>query len=189
MFSFCSRLCDIYEASLIFVIQPPKSKAEQMWISDPRRPLAKKIRPMAKIIEISRWKETTARDNEPAIVCAEPNIAQSFHYWRGATGERYLHSVYSLFACPELPRANYILVHRNDEGERTVLAVGQTTEHAASLNLAYLRHSGARLGANEIHIHLLADTAQDRDSVEADLLPLSPGAHVAYGSKPSALAV
>ncbi len=174
---------------MIFVIQPPKSKAEQMWISEPRRPFTKTISPMAKIIEISRWKETSARDNEPAIVCAEPNIAQSFHYWRGVTGERYLHSVYSLFACPELPRANYILVHRNDEGERTVLAVGQTTEHAASLNLAYLRHTGARLGANEIHIHLLAETAHERDSVETDLLPLSPNAHVPYGAKPSAMAV
>jgi hypothetical protein len=37
------------------------------------------------------------------------------------------------------------------------------------LNLAHLRHEGAKLGANEVHIHLLADTADERDQVEMDL--------------------
>lgn len=160
-----------------------------MWIVSTRRQTAKKIRPMAKIIEISRWKETIARDNAPAVVCAEPNMGQSFHYWRGMSGTRYLHSVYTLFDCPELPRANYILVRRNENGERTVLSVGQTTDHAASLNLAYLRHVGARLGANEIHIHLLADGPDARDAVEVDLLPLSEGNRPVYSANASAVAV
>jgi len=38
-----------------------------------------------------------------------------------------------------------------------------------TLNLAYLRHEGAKIGANEVHIHLLAETAEDRADVEADL--------------------
>jgi hypothetical protein len=38
-----------------------------------------------------------------------------------------------------------------------------------SLNLARLRHEGAKIGANEVHIHLLAETAQARTLVEADL--------------------
>jgi hypothetical protein len=38
-----------------------------------------------------------------------------------------------------------------------------------SLNLAQLRREGARHGANEVHIHLLADTPEARDAVEADL--------------------
>src|SRR4029077_8353939 len=49
---------------------------------------------------------------EPALVCSEAAFAQAFHYWRGASGRRYLHSVYSLIGCPALPRANYILVRR-----------------------------------------------------------------------------
>ena len=65
--------------------------------------------------------------------------------------------------------ANYILVRRMDDGSRTPLALGQTKDDAISLNLAHLRHQGARLGANEVHIHLLAETTEERANVEGDL--------------------
>lgn len=109
-------------------------------------------------------------DDEPALVCAEAAFHQAFHYWRGASGRRYLHSVYALIGCPALPRANYILVRRYEDGRRVALAFGQTKDDAATLNLAHLRHEGAKRGANEVHVHLLAETAEDRASVEADLL-------------------
>jgi hypothetical protein len=108
--------------------------------------------------------------DEPALVCSEAAFAQAFHYWRGASGRRYLHSVYSLIGCPALPRANYILVRRYDDGTRAALAFGQTRDETASLNLAHLRHQGAKCGANEVHIHLLAETAEARAQVEADLV-------------------
>ena len=107
--------------------------------------------------------------DEPALVCSEANFAQAFHYWRGSSGRRYLHSVYSLIGCPALPRANYILVRRRDDGSRTPLSFGQTKDDAISLNLAHLRHQGAKLGANEVHIHLLAETPDERAQVECDL--------------------
>jgi hypothetical protein len=107
--------------------------------------------------------------DEPALVCAEAAFAQAFHYWRGASGRRYLHSVYTLVGCPALPQANYILVRRHEDGTREALAFGDTKDDAISLNLAHLRHEGAKCGANEVHIHLLADTAHDRALVEADL--------------------
>ena len=107
--------------------------------------------------------------NEPALVCSEAPFAQAFHYWRGASGRRYLHSVFSLIACPALPRANYILVRRLDDGRRVALSFGQTKDDAASLNLAHLRHEGAKIGANEVHIHLLAEDSEGRALVEADL--------------------
>lgn len=116
--------------------------------------------------------ETTAPwgpADEPALVCAEEAFAQAFHYWRGASGRRYLHSVYTLVGCPPLPQANYILVRRHTDGTRDALAFGNTRDDAVSLNLAHLRHEGAKCGANEIHIHLLAVTAHDRAMVEADL--------------------
>jgi hypothetical protein len=40
----------------------------------------------------------------------------------------------------------------------------------AVANLTHLRHEGAKLSANEVHIHLLADTPEARDAVEADLI-------------------
>jgi hypothetical protein len=111
--------------------------------------------------------------NEPALVCAEAAFAQAFHYWRGASGRRYLHSVYSLVGCPALPRANYILVRRFDDGTRAALAFGQTKDDAVTLNLAHLRHEGAKCGANEVHVHLLAEDEEARALVETDLV----GAH------------
>lgn len=111
----------------------------------------------------------TGPADEPALICAEAAFDQAFHYWRGASGRRYLHSVYTLVGCPALPQANYILVRRHEDGSREALAFGDTKDDAISLNLAHLRHQGAKIGANEVHIHLLADTAHDRALVEADL--------------------
>jgi hypothetical protein len=113
--------------------------------------------------------ETWGPADEPALVCAEASFAQAFHYWRGASGRRHLHTVYTLIGCPALPQANYILVRRHDDGSRTPLLFGQTKDDAATLNLAHLRHEGAKLGANEVHVHLLAESADQRDQVEADL--------------------
>lgn len=107
--------------------------------------------------------------DEPALVCAEEAFSQAFHYWRGASGKRYLHSVYTLIGCPALPQANYILVRRYADGSRVALAFGQTRDDAASLNLAHLRYQGAKCGANEVHLHLLADTPKQRARVEDDL--------------------
>ena len=116
-------------------------------------------------VRVPRW----APAYEQARVYSEIGLPQSFHYWRGASGDRYLHIVYSLIGCPDLPKANYTLVRRHDDGRRIALALGQTKEDAMSLNLAHLRHEGAKRGANEVHIHLLADTPEARDTVEADL--------------------
>jgi hypothetical protein len=121
-------------------------------------------------------RKTEATDNvswgpadEPALVCAEAAFAQAFHYWRGASGRRYLHSVYTLIGCPTLTQTNSILVRRHEDGTRVALAFGHTRDEAVSLNLAHLRHQGAKHGANEVHIHLLAETAEERSMVEADL--------------------
>jgi hypothetical protein len=126
--------------------------------------------------------ETTAPwgpADEPALVCAEEAFAQAFHYWRGASGRRYLHSVYTLVGCPALPQANYILVRRHTDGTREALAFGNTKDDAISVNLAHLRHAAAKCGANEIHVHLLAETAHDRALVEADLTAAHAQRHTA----------
>jgi len=116
-----------------------------------------------------QWGDVLAPANEPALICSEQMIAQPYHYWRGASGARYLHSVYTLLECPVLPKATYILVHREEDGTRRPLKIGQTVDEADTLNLAHLRHAGAQLGANEVHIHLLADSEEARSAVTADL--------------------
>jgi hypothetical protein len=128
-----------------------------MWISMARRSAHVK------------WGDALAPANEPALICREKLVAQPYHYWRGASGARYLHSVYSLRDCPALPKATYIIVRRDNDGTRRPLKIGQTVEDADTLNLARLRHLGAKLGGNEVHIHLLAESSEERDMVEADL--------------------
>ena len=107
--------------------------------------------------------------DEPALINSIAQIEQSFHYWYGASGKRYLHSVYSLTNCPIMPKANYIMVKREPSGALTALRVSKTVENSSSLNLAHLRHKAAQIGANEIHIHALADTQKERRLAEMDL--------------------
>jgi hypothetical protein len=73
--------------------------------------------------------------------------------WRGASGRGYTHSVYSLIECPPLPKATFILVRCDADGWRAPLHVGLASEGSATLNLARIRHRGAQLGANEVHVY------------------------------------
>ncbi len=95
--------------------------------------------------------------------------AHDFTFWRGATGTRYVHTIYSLIQCPELPAANVLLVHRHESGRTEVLHVTSVEHAAQSLNLAEIRYTAARLGANEVHVHLLAATAAEREAIARDL--------------------
>ena len=89
--------------------------------------------------------------------------------WRGASGQRYAHTVFRLLECPQLPRATYMLVERRDAGVRVVRHIGIATDHCPSLNLARIRQRGAELGINEVHVHLLAATDEARALVAYDL--------------------
>lgn len=108
--------------------------------------------------------------NEPLHISNDADLENAFHFWQGASGKRYIHSVYSLFTCPELPKANYVLVRREENGECTALSIGQTKDNASSLNLAFLRHSAAKLGANEVHINVMTKSDHERNMVRLDLL-------------------
>ena len=89
--------------------------------------------------------------------------------WTGASGRRYVHSVYSLIECPPLPKASYLLVRREFDGRRVVLHVGQGQNDAATLNLAQVRQRGAQLGVNEVHVYFSAVSDPARSAVVCDL--------------------
>ncbi|MGI9475091.1 MAG: hypothetical protein ACR2PI_00150 [Hyphomicrobiaceae bacterium] len=74
--------------------------------------------------------------------------------WRGASGHAYVHTVYSLAGCPELPPASVLLVKRDEPDAARVILKAMTVEHEApSLNRADIRQQGALLGATEVHLH------------------------------------
>jgi len=127
----------------------------------------------AQIISLAEYKSVgtiaPVLRGEPAVLDGAADLAQRFHFWSGASGRRYVHTIYSLVDCPVVPAGNYILVHRDAEGRRLVLAIGRVGNTAASLNLAEIRRRGAELGANEVHVHLLAPNAKLSRFVETDL--------------------
>jgi hypothetical protein len=96
-------------------------------------------------------------------------VPARIHFWRGASGRRYVHAVYGLIECPPLPKASYVLARREADGCRKVLHIGNGTSSAPTLNLAQVRQRGASLGANEVHVHFLADSDEERRLVTCDL--------------------
>jgi len=123
----------------------------------------------ARIIELAAFRACRSDEAESAPQQSKANGASRFHFWTGASGKRYVHTVYELLDCPALPAANYILVRREPGARRKVLSIGRVGNSAASLNLAEIRQRGAELGADEVHVHLLADTPKLSKLVEFDL--------------------
>jgi hypothetical protein len=97
------------------------------------------------------------------------DLTPRFHFWTGASGKRYVHTVYSLFDCPPLGIASYVLVRRSNKTERSILAIGRLSHEQPSLNLAEIRQRSAMVGADEVHVHLLATSASECQAVEVDL--------------------
>ena len=63
-----------------------------------------------------------------------------------------------------------MLVARAYDGSQRILAVRRTRTGIPSLNLAAIRRTGARLGANEVHLYLAAKTDIERVRVVDDLM-------------------
>jgi len=112
----------------------------------------------------------------------EDRAPQRRYWWRGASGRRYEHAVYSLVGCPALRKASYVLVHRDHRGRCRALHIGYGESEAPSLNLARIRQRGATLGANEVHVHFHASTDEQRRLVACDL---RAGQFGALGPEPS----
>jgi hypothetical protein len=136
----------------------------------------------ARIIHLADYKARRGLvpGETPAIETA-PDLAERFHFWTGGSGRRYVHTVYSLIECPPMSSGNYILVRRDGEGRRSALSIGRSCHHAPTLNLAEIRQRGAELGANEVHVHLLASSVVQSELVEDDLrtgqFPVQPAAN------------
>lgn len=91
-----------------------------------------------------------------------------FWYWHGASGRRYIHSVYRPETCPPLPGAVFLAV-KSFGNLRTVLGAGRFAG-LWDLNLPIDNAAHwASLGANEIHVHLLSRDEKEAHAVVADL--------------------
>ncbi len=113
--------------------------------------------------------------------------ASDFQFWSGLSGRSYVHTIFDLIGCPRVPACSYVLVKRDGDGVRSALRIGTVSADAWSLNLAEIRHRAAQLGANEVHLHLIASDAASQQRVAEDLqakqfaeLSPEPAARPAY---------
>jgi hypothetical protein len=126
---------------------------------------------VARIIELAlyRAQRTLQVAELPQEAARTANETTRFHFWTGASGKRYVHSVYDLLDCPPLPAANYVLVRTRGNGRPQALSIGRVCHAAQTLNLAEIRQRAAELGADEVHVHMLAENAKVGKLIEFDL--------------------
>lgn len=101
----------------------------------------------------------------PAPTVKMSQFGERFYYWLGASGERYLHTVFPIDADFNSPGANLIVVHRRPNGERVALFVGRVGQ----LSDDEIEDLTSAHGANEFHIHLMATGDAAVNKVAADL--------------------
>ncbi|MDE2444944.1 MAG: hypothetical protein KGO94_02120 [Alphaproteobacteria bacterium] len=107
-------------------------------------------------------------------------MADRFWYWQGISGRKYIHSVYDVECCPPLPGAVYVGVKRAGH-LRVAVAVGRFLPFWDKA----LPESDAdrlrRLGVDEVHVHLLARSADGAEAVLQDLAKAMDDVPAAHG--------
>jgi len=88
----------------------------------------------------------------PARSVKKAHFGKRFYYWLGASGERYLHTVFPIDADFHCAGANLMIVRHEPNGERFALFVGQVGQ----LSPREIDHLRTYQGANEQHFHLMA---------------------------------
>lgn len=104
-----------------------------------------------------------------ARISLEAAVGEKFHYWFGLSGCNYLHTVFAPDACPPLENASYIAVYRDPYGTRHVLGIGllETQQKDGAAGRKTVNHKF--VGANEVHLHLLAETPRASARIVEDL--------------------
>ena len=100
-----------------------------------------------------------------ATLPEDSGLGERFWYWRGASGRRYIHSIYRRDLCPPVDGAVFVIV-RLQGGLRRPVAVGRLPAEAMA-NSAVT--SGGWLEEEEIHVHLLARDEEAARQVLGDL--------------------
>ncbi len=111
----------------------------------------------------------------PLAGLAGTDLARRFRHWRGGSGKRHLFSVFPIGTpCPgeDAPRfadAIVMAVGPDATGERRILAMDETGPLPDLFYDSDRFRAALAEGADEIHVHLLADSAGGRAAVLRDL--------------------
>jgi hypothetical protein len=98
----------------------------------------------------------------------EADMKDRFFYWQGASGRKYIHSVYEMDACPPLPGAVYVAVRRSGS-LRIAVSVGRFQPFwDRTLGQDDMSRLEA-MGVDEVHVHLLAKGPENAEIIKRDL--------------------
>lgn len=98
-----------------------------------------------------------------ATLPEDSGLGERFWYWRGVSGQSYIHSIYAPDLCPPVAGAVFVIV-RSAEGVRTALSIGRFG--ADGLKPASISKAAA---GDEVHVHLLARDGEPAERVLRDL--------------------
>jgi hypothetical protein len=100
-----------------------------------------------------------------ATLPEDSGLGERFWYWRGASGRRYIHSIYRRDLCPPVPGAVFVIVSLRG-GMRRAMSVGRFPSETASANAFPWTDVSDE---EEIHVHLLAREEEAAEQVLGDL--------------------
>lgn len=111
--------------------------------------------------------------NSPLASLSRTGLEKLFHSWQGASGRRYICSVYAPGEPPafDCRRAIVAAVRREARGATLLFAFAPGPDEAGD-DLRFWTQRARAAGANEWHVHLLAETAEERAFVLSDLSPV-----------------
>jgi hypothetical protein len=108
-------------------------------------------------------------DNRELSALAGDSLAGRFRHWRGASGRRYIFSVYDPDSCPAYDGVVLIGAAIDENNERRIIFVADTGI-LPDVVLARAREKAAACDcAVEFHVHLLASSRRERAAAIADL--------------------
>lgn len=115
-------------------------------------------------------------DAEPLAALIDEPLSPRFCAWRGASGRRYIASVYEACACPAYCDAALIAVAVDPDGRRRILALADTGVFPEPVVARLAQTHAPIAGRLEFHLHLLAETSAERRAALDDLAAAAPHA-------------
>ncbi len=111
----------------------------------------------------------------PLSAKANGTLARTFCAWNGASGERYMCSVFAIGNCPLFSDAVVLAVRTTRGGDREIIAATDSGGLPELLLEEPLLGFISSRGATHWHVHLLCGSAEERRAAIADLLEAQVG--------------
>ncbi len=108
-------------------------------------------------------------ESAPLSVLASEGLGGRFRFWRGASGRRFMFSVYASEACPAYDQAVLVGAAVEPDGARRILFIADTGAFPEPVLDRARRTLAKARNKVEFHVHLLALSPRERMAVIADL--------------------